>query len=83
MRDAHSIASRLHRDISAGNIILVREEDREMRHGYLVDWDASCDIEESGAATEPGRAVRVSHTLHIASLWKLISLSSGNMAIHV
>ena len=68
MKDAYSLASCLHRDISTGNIILVREEDRKMRHGYLVDWDASCDIDESGAAAEPGRAVRVNPSFRFPSL---------------
>ena len=51
-----------------GNIILVREEDGKMRRGYLVDWDASCDIDDSGAAAEPGRAVRVNLNFRIPSL---------------
>ena len=83
MKDAHSLASCLHRDISTGNIILVREEDRKMRRGYLVDWDASCDIDDSGAAAEPGRAVRVNPRFHFTSLWGLTSLLPGNMAVHV
>ncbi len=58
MQDAVTKAARLHRDISIGNIILVREGERASRTGYLIDWDASCDVDESGEATEAGRAVR-------------------------
>ncbi|RDX42642.1 hypothetical protein OH76DRAFT_1488523 [Lentinus brumalis] len=56
MSDARYKASRLHRDISLGNIILVAEPDRSVRRGYLIDWDASCGVDESGAALRRGRA---------------------------
>ena len=57
MKDASRLDSRLHRDISIGNIILVKEPNRATRKGYLIDWDASCRVDESGAAIEPGRVV--------------------------
>ena len=59
MRDALAKDSRLHRDISVGNIILVQETGN-IRKGYLVDWDASCRVDDSGLALEEGRAVRMS-----------------------
>ena len=31
----------LHRDISLGNIILVRDKAGEMRRGCLIDWEFS------------------------------------------
>ncbi|TFK82040.1 hypothetical protein K466DRAFT_444550, partial [Polyporus arcularius HHB13444] len=55
MRDALAKDSRLHRDISVGNIVLVQEEG-DVRRGYLVDWDASCRIDDAGFALEEGRA---------------------------
>ena len=58
MQDAVKKAARLHRDISIGNIILVRKSKEESRTGYLIDWDASCDVDDSGEANEAGRAVR-------------------------
>lgn len=58
MQDAHSHASRLHRDISLGNIVLVREQGHTLRRGYLVDWDASCETNDLGQAANAGRAVR-------------------------
>ena len=59
MRDAQTKASRIHRDISIGNVILVRERDREIRRGYLIDWEASSEIDGSGQACLPGRTVSV------------------------
>ncbi|TFK89719.1 hypothetical protein K466DRAFT_597544 [Polyporus arcularius HHB13444] len=56
MKDALDKGSRLHRDISIGNIILVREPDRRIRRGYLVDWETSCEVDEAGQSLEPGRA---------------------------
>ncbi len=60
MRDALAKDSRLHRDISVGNIVLVQEEG-DVRRGYLVDWDASCRIDDAGFALEEGRAVSALH----------------------
>ncbi|KAI0357831.1 hypothetical protein OH77DRAFT_1305455 [Trametes cingulata] len=55
MRDAFSNASRLHRDISVGNIILVQESPGEVRKGYLVDWEASSGIDNEGCALDKFR----------------------------
>ncbi|KAI1793362.1 hypothetical protein LXA43DRAFT_885991 [Ganoderma leucocontextum] len=54
--DAFTRNARLHRDISLANVILVRESESVRRKGYLIDWDSSCDVDESGEATETGRA---------------------------
>ncbi|OSC97326.1 hypothetical protein PYCCODRAFT_1145209 [Trametes coccinea BRFM310] len=56
MRDALAKDSRIHRDLSVGNIILVKESDRAIRKGYLIDWDASDRIDEAGESLRPGRA---------------------------
>ncbi|RPD62298.1 hypothetical protein L227DRAFT_599699 [Lentinus tigrinus ALCF2SS1-6] len=56
LSDAHAHASRLHRDISVGNIILIREEGSKIRRGYLIDWDASCETNDAGEAVTIGRA---------------------------
>ncbi|RPD54650.1 hypothetical protein L226DRAFT_509635 [Lentinus tigrinus ALCF2SS1-7] len=55
MRDALAKDSRIHRDISIGNFILVKEPDRAVRRGYLIDWEASCRIDEEGNARLVGR----------------------------
>ncbi len=57
MKDALVKDSRLHRDVSVGNIILARHGEKSIRTGYLIDWESSCDVDESGEATKPGRAV--------------------------
>lgn len=57
MRDAYRLDSRIHRDLSAGNVILVKEQDRRVRRGYLIDWEASCRVDDSGEALEAGRVV--------------------------
>ncbi|KAI0359797.1 hypothetical protein OH77DRAFT_1517405 [Trametes cingulata] len=55
MLDASQKCSRIHRDISVGNIILVREREGTARRGYLVDWECSSKIDDKGQALEPGR----------------------------
>ncbi|RDX49876.1 hypothetical protein OH76DRAFT_1482696 [Lentinus brumalis] len=55
MRDALAKDARIHRDISVGNIILVKESDRAVRRGYLIDWEASCRIDDKGNARLSGR----------------------------
>ncbi|KAL7277716.1 hypothetical protein ACG7TL_008652 [Trametes sanguinea] len=56
MRDALAKDSRIHRDLSVGNIILVKETDRAIRKGYLIDWDASDRVDEQGESLQAGRA---------------------------
>ncbi|OSC97322.1 hypothetical protein PYCCODRAFT_1428549 [Trametes coccinea BRFM310] len=56
MRDALAKDSRIHRDLSVGNIILVKENDRAIRKGYLIDWDASDRVDEQGESLQAGRA---------------------------
>ena len=57
MRDAQDKASRTHRDISVANILLVKEPGSTMRRGVLIDWETSSEVDESGLAQSPGRAV--------------------------
>nr|VWO95587.1 Uncharacterized protein [Ganoderma boninense] len=57
MQDARKLDSRIHRDISLGNIILVKiPGDRPTRQGYLIDWEASCAVDDKGEAQDVGRA---------------------------
>ncbi|RPD73877.1 hypothetical protein L226DRAFT_583193 [Lentinus tigrinus ALCF2SS1-7] len=56
MRDALAKDSRIHRDLSVSNIILVKHPDRTIRQGYLIDWEVSCVVDESGEAYASGRA---------------------------
>ncbi|KAI0629909.1 hypothetical protein C8Q77DRAFT_1064573 [Trametes polyzona] len=55
MRDALAKASLIHRDISVGNIILVRVPGERVRRGYLIDWEVSTKVNESGEAIHVGR----------------------------
>ncbi|KAL7281487.1 hypothetical protein ACG7TL_004802 [Trametes sanguinea] len=55
MRDALAKASRSHRDLSAGNIILVKEHDRSVRKGYLIDWEVSDRVDDKGESIHTGR----------------------------
>ena len=57
MRDTHTKASRLHRDIHLDNIMLVKEPGEDVKRGYLIDWEASCRVDGTGNALEDGRAV--------------------------
>ena len=58
MADARNKDSRIHRDLSMGNILLVAEEGRSARRGYLIDWDASCEVDDTGASIHRDRPVR-------------------------
>ncbi|KAI0629904.1 hypothetical protein C8Q77DRAFT_1201345 [Trametes polyzona] len=55
MRYALAKASLIHRDISVGNIILVRVPGERVRRGYLIDWEVSTKVNESGEAIHVGR----------------------------
>ncbi|RPD54657.1 hypothetical protein L226DRAFT_90085 [Lentinus tigrinus ALCF2SS1-7] len=56
MKDALARNCRLHRDISIANILLVKERGSDIRRGYLIDWECSWNVDESGQALQPGRA---------------------------
>lgn len=49
--------NRLHRDISVGNIVLVRKGDGELRTGILIDWEKSSIADEYGSARDNDRGV--------------------------
>ena len=74
---AYYDANILHRDISAGNIMI-----SEGGGGFLIDWDMCVRVEEGA---EPSG--RVERTVGIFLCSKiallLISVFIGNMAIHV
>ena len=59
MRDALQKDRRIHRDLSLGNIILVKESGSPSRRGYLIDWESSCRVDESGQAVESGHTVSI------------------------
>lgn len=63
MQDALTKGSRVHRDISVGNIVLVREGDQAVRKGYLIDWEYSCKADEGGVACNEDRVVRLHSVL--------------------
>ncbi|KAH9931680.1 uncharacterized protein BXZ73DRAFT_101592 [Epithele typhae] len=54
LREAHANAGILHRDVSIGNIILVREPGRKFRRGYLIDWEASYPTDSKGGSLDLG-----------------------------
>ncbi|KAI0330530.1 hypothetical protein GY45DRAFT_750579 [Cubamyces sp. BRFM 1775] len=64
MRDASDKTSRLHRDISIGNIILVQEVSGVSRKGYLIDWETSDKVDEHGHAFDRVRT----------GTWKFMSM---------
>lgn len=59
MRDALDKDSRLHRDLSVGNIILVKETGSTTRKGYLIDWEASSRIDSEGHSLDKSRMVSI------------------------
>ncbi|KAI0823290.1 hypothetical protein BC628DRAFT_1340313 [Trametes gibbosa] len=53
-KSAYEVAGRLHRDVTPANIILYRDTSnptcsKDVRQGYLIDWDQSCDSTEAAA----------------------------------
>lgn len=60
MRDALDKDSRLHRDLSVGNVILVKEAGSTTRKGYLIDWEASSHIDAEGHSLDKSRMVSAS-----------------------
>lgn len=63
MRDAYEKDSRIHRDISLGNIILVKEPGSAVRRGCLIDWEMSCEVDEEGKSLDPTRVVSLLQSL--------------------
>ncbi|KAI0634082.1 hypothetical protein C8Q77DRAFT_1217385 [Trametes polyzona] len=55
MRDALDKDSRLHRDISIGNVLLVKDETSNCRKGYLIDWEASSRVDNEGKSLRRSR----------------------------
>lgn len=49
--DASEICDRLHRDISANNVILVRDQEALVRRALVIDWECSTTKEELKTAT--------------------------------
>ncbi|GBE90035.1 predicted protein [Sparassis crispa] len=49
---AHDNARRIHRDISAGNVMFYRKPYEDHRTGYLIDWELSSKVQEDGQATD-------------------------------
>ena len=57
MQDARLKDERLHRDISLGNIILVRDPTRSVRRGVLIDWEVSSQVDANGVSLDRNRTV--------------------------
>ncbi|KAL1939424.1 hypothetical protein VTO73DRAFT_9980 [Trametes versicolor] len=55
MRDTSSKAQRIHRDISIGNIVLVKEPGCGTRKGYLIDWETSSAVDSEGHSLDSTR----------------------------
>ena len=71
----------LHRDISAGNIMIVDDDEPNIRGGMLIDWDLSkvIDLDESNTAHQYMCTVS-----KMSDAARLLSpdISPGNMAVH-
>ena len=81
MRDALAKDSRIHRDISAGNIVLVQEPGSPVRRGYLVDWESSCKVDDKGEAVDSGRTV--CFPLVQSDITRRFTHVPGDVAVHV
>jgi serine/threonine protein kinase len=93
LRDAHSICNRLHRDVSASNIILYTDAAHPYseRRAILVDWELSCE-DIVGPARDHWLSVRLIAffilvcTLLISSqgTWSFMSINTiqGNYRPH-
>ncbi|KAI0935419.1 hypothetical protein AcV7_003854 [Taiwanofungus camphoratus] len=74
MLEARNKNNRLHRDISLGNIIMVKEPSSHIRKGYLIDWELSCYIDRDEEARQYERT----------GTWQFMSAKvlSGDKALH-
>ena len=70
---------RLHRDISIGNIVLVRKNGEIRRIGFLIDWELSCSTGKNRSARDYARSVRV----HLLLLLKVTYTTAGDLGVHV
>ncbi|SRR6266702_1875663 len=71
----------LHQDISAGNIMIVDDDEPNIRGGMLIDWDLSkvIDLDESNTTCQYMHTVsKTSDTAHLLSP----DISPGNVAVH-
>ena len=78
MRDALEKDSRLHRDISLGNILLVKEPGRSVRRGYLIDWEVSSKVNPDGKSCIRGRVV--SHR-NFPLFYLRLSVAAGHVEV--
>ena len=71
----------IHRDISAGNILLVKDEDGDWV-GMLNDWELSKKVEtEVTEARQPDRTV--SYAVGYFVQGRPLTRSTGHLAVHV
>lgn len=69
MTVAFEKADLIHRDISVGNIVFVRESTGGPMKGYLIDWELACGAgRRAYAPRRQERMVRLPHSSKIASL---------------
>ena len=72
---AHKLAydaSVLHRDISAGNIMIVDDDEAksDIRYGMLIDWDLSKMVDAMGTTSMARQHTRTVSNMHNAvRLW--------------
>ncbi|KZT06650.1 uncharacterized protein LAESUDRAFT_638066, partial [Laetiporus sulphureus 93-53] len=52
MMDAYKKAKKIHRDLSARNIVLFRKPGEDRRTGYLIDWEFCCDVNRAPGGRE-------------------------------
>ena len=81
MVDALEKADTIHRDISVGNILLVKHSNSKPRTGYLIDWELSCQVDKT-LRREKERVVSYGYSLP-SSYAAISHFITGNLAIHV
>lgn len=77
MVDAYEKRDRLHRDISANNILLVRDSGTTKRMAYVIDWEFSVKSAEARSHCYRIPVCSVSTGVNSSCL----DLFSGNMAV--
>ncbi|KAI0629910.1 hypothetical protein C8Q77DRAFT_275036 [Trametes polyzona] len=65
MRDAYERCDLLHRDVTAGNIVLYKKPDSEEREGYLIDWELASKKGNQRLAYDPSLS------------WQFVSIAVG------
>jgi serine/threonine protein kinase len=74
-QQAYDHAGVLHRDISAGNILIVDEAKSTIEFGMLIDWDLSKMVGQGGTTSTARQHTRTVSNVHNAACLQIPDMS--------